>query len=341
MAEFLREKAAVAEREHLPGSFVQVVADFLAAGGKRLRPLLCITGWHAAVGERTPPPAVIRVAAALEMFHAVALIHDDVMDQSSLRRGEPTVHRALTGQRIASGDSHESAERFGVGGAILVGDLVLTWSDELVHTADLTPGELSGLLPLIDMMRAEVMYGQYLDLAATGSPTDDVEQALTIARYKTAKYSVERPLHIGAVLGGAGHDLLDALTDYALPLGEAFQLRDDLLGAFGDSAATGKPRMDDLRDGKHTALVALALRAASGPSADLLRDLLGRPDLTDAQAERVRAVLIATGARDDIEDMIARHRDRIGELLSARGAIHPGALPVLHHLADSATRRSA
>ncbi|CDR17545.1 Polyprenyl synthetase [Streptomyces iranensis] len=340
LTEFLREKAAAAEREHLPASFVQAVAGFLAAGGKRLRPLLCVTGWHAAVGERTPPAAVIRVAAALEMFHAFALIHDDVMDQSSIRRGEPTVHRALAGQRIASGDSPESAEWFGVGAAVLVGDLALTWSDELIHTAGLTPDELTGLLPLLDVMRSEIMYGQYLDLAATGSPTDDVERALTIARYKTSKYSIERPLHIGAVLAGADDDLLDALTAYALPLGEAFQLRDDLLGAFGDPAETGKPRMDDLRDGKHTALVALALRTASADSADLLRDLLGRADLTDAQAERVRAVLIESGARTGIEDMIAQHRDSVEKLLSNPGSIHPGALPVLRCLAESATQRS-
>src|ERR1041384_706255 len=217
----------------MPTQFVQALADFLAAGGKRLRPLLCVTGWHAAVGERTPPPAVIRVAAALEMFHAFALIHDDVMDQSSLRRGHPTVHRALAGQRLAAGDSPVSAERFGVGGALLVGDLALTWSDELIHTAGLGPAQLTAILPVLNVMRTEIMYGQYLDLVATGSPTDDVERALTIARYKTSKYSIERPLHIGAVLAGAGHDLLGALTGYALPLGEAFQLRADLLGAFG------------------------------------------------------------------------------------------------------------
>lgn len=341
LKEFLREKAAAAEREDLPAPFVEVVADFLAAGGKRLRPLLCITGWHAAAGEQTPPPAVIRVAAALEMFHAFALIHDDVMDQSAIRRGAPTVHRALASQRMASGDSPKAAERFGVGGAILVGDLALTWSDELIHTAGLAPAELTGLLALFDVMRAEIMYGQYLDLAATGFPTDDVERALTIARYKTSKYSIERPLHIGAVLAGADQDLLDELTAYALPLGEAFQLRDDLLGAFGDSAETGKSRMDDLRDGKHTALVALALCTASRRSADLLRDLLGRADLTEAQAEQVRAVLIETGARAGIEDMIARHRESVEKLLADPGPIHPGALPVLHHLADSATRRSA
>jgi geranylgeranyl diphosphate synthase type I len=337
LREFLREKAA----GHLPTQLVEVVTDFLAAGGKRLRPLLCVTGWHAAAGEGTPPPSVVRVAAALEMFHTFALIHDDVMDQSSTRRGQPTVHRVLTARRIASGGSRSSAERFGVGGAVLVGDLMLTWSGELIHTAGLSPAELTSLLPLLDLMRAEIMYGQYLDLDATGAPTDDVERALTIARYKTSKYSIERPLHIGAVLGGADLDLLDGLTAYALPLGEAFQLRDDLLGVFGDPAQTGKPRLDDLRDGKHTALVALALRAASGRSADLLRDLLGREDLTDAQAEQVRTILVSTGARAGVEDMITRNRDRVEELLATPGPIHPGALPVLHDLADSATRRSA
>lgn len=340
LMEFLREKAVAAEQGRLPAQFVQVVTDLLAAGGKRMRPLMCITGWHAAVGNGVPPRALIRVAAALEMFHAFALIHDDVMDDSLIRRGQPTVHRALADQRIASGDSRESAERFGVGGAILAGDLVLTWSDELIHTAGLTPTELVGLLPLLHLMRTEIMYGQYLDLAATGSPTDDLERSLKIARYKTSKYSIERPLHIGAVLAGADGELLDALTAYALPLGEAFQLRDDLLGTFGNPAETGKSRLDDLRDGKHTALVALALRNASGQSAELLHDLLGRGDLTDAQAEQIRAVLLETGAETGISDLITQRRDDVEQLLSSPGPIHPDALPVLRHLAEAVTQRS-
>ena len=335
---FLAAKAAATDSS--PAPFVQVVADLLSAGGKRLRPLLCITGWHAAAGDRNPPRAVIQVAAALEMFHAFALIHDDVMDESPLRRGQPTVHCALTGQRLASGDSRKSAERYGVGCAILIGDLVLTWSDELIHTAGLTPNQLVSLLPLLNRMRTEVMYGQYLDLAATGALTDDVERSLTIARYKTSKYSIERPLHIGAVLAGAGTDLLDVLSAYALPLGEAFQLRDDLIGAFGNPAETGKSCLDDFRHGKHTTLVALALRNASPQSAALLRNLLGSPTLTETQADEVRAILLATGARHGIETMIAQRRTQVEKLLIPPNLIHPDALPTLHQLATSATQRS-
>ncbi|GGV57712.1 polyprenyl synthetase family protein [Streptomyces spectabilis] len=143
------------------------------------------------------------------------------MDASATRRGKPTVHHTLTARHI-DGRTQAAARRLGTGTAILIGDLALTWSDELLHTADLTHAQLRAVLPLINAMSTEVMYGQYLDLLATGAPTTDLDHALTIIRYKTAKYTCERPLHTGATLAGASADLLATLSQFALPLGEAF-----------------------------------------------------------------------------------------------------------------------
>lgn len=204
---------------------------------------------------------------------AFCLIHDDIIDNSSTRRGAPTVHRTLA-TRHAAHRPAPLAESLGTSCAILVGDLALTWADELLHTSGLTSRQLAAVLPVVHTMRTmrtEVIYGQYLDVTATGMPTPDLERALTIIRYKTAAYTCERPLHVGAVLGAAPPQLLHGLSACATPLGEAFQLRDDLLGVFGDPATTGKSRLEDLREGKHTVLVALAPRDASARHAHLRR----------------------------------------------------------------------
>ncbi|MEU0687342.1 polyprenyl synthetase family protein [Streptomyces uncialis] len=335
---FLADKARAVAGQCMPGEMAALLTDFLTAGGKRIRPLLCLNGWNLAGGRGRPLP-VVRTAASLEMFHAFCLIHDDVMDRSDTRRGHPTLHRALA-VRHAPGRTTTAANRLGASTAVLIGDLALTWSDELLHTAGLSHRQLTDVLPLLDAMRTEVMYGQYLDIIATGAPTVDVGQALAICRYKTAKYTIERPLHIGAALAGAEQSLLDSLSAFALPLGEAFQLRDDLLGVFGDPAHTGKPALDDLREGKATVLIALALRHATRTQADQLRHLLGHRDLTHDQAATARGVITATGAVQQVETMITeRHGQALNHLRAA--PLEPTSARLLEEFADTAVRRSA
>ncbi|MGI5347431.1 polyprenyl synthetase family protein [Streptomyces sp. CA-250714] len=332
---FLAHKArtaATAPRKEL----VELLGEFLR-GGKRLRPLLCMTGWHAATGEGDPTP-VTRLAASLELFHAFALIHDDVMDASDVRRGRPTVHRTLAG-RSPSTRGGDVAERFGTNAAILLGDLALTWSDELLHTTDLPEPRRGAVLECLDTMRTEVMTGQYLDLLTTGGSAPDIDTALSVARKKTASYTVERPLHLGALLADPPQSVLEACTAYGIPLGEAFQLRDDLLGVFAGPGRTGKPCLDDLRDGKNTVLLSLAFARATPAQADRLRALVGRPGLTEETAGEIRAILTTTGARAGVEDMInARHRQALSALETA--PFPPAATQVLTQLADKAVLRA-
>ncbi|GGU89776.1 geranylgeranyl pyrophosphate synthase [Streptomyces albospinus] len=337
--QFLQAKAVKAAARNLPEEGAHVLAEFLVVGGKRLRPVLCALGWQAASGA-PPPEPVVRVAAAVEMFHAFCLIHDDIIDQSHTRRGHPTVHRALARQ-YGAGRPGPLAERLGTACALLIGDLALAWSDELLHTAGLTSRQLTAVVPVMDAMRSEVIHGQYLDVTATGALTADLERALAIIRYKTAGYTVERPLHIGSVLGGARQALLRELSAYALPLGEAFQLRDDLLGVFGDPKVTGKSHLEDLREGKHTVLVALALRDAAPRHAAILRRLVGNPQLTVAEAAQVRDILTVTGARTQVEEMIAERRRQVLRLLASAHSIRPVARQTLRQLADTATRRTS
>ena len=245
------------------------------SGGKRFRASFCWWG-HQAVAAAA---ADDRAAAGLRLPGAAArerLVHDDYIDASDVRRGRPATHRAFEQLHRERGWS-ASPEQYGASAAILLGDLLLSWSDELLRTCGLPADRVLDALGYFDLTRSEVVTGQFLDVSAQARGAADVDTAMTVLRYKSAKYSIERPLHIGAALAGATAELIDQLTRFGLPLGEAFQLRDDLLGVFGDPAVTGKPAGDDLVEGKRTVLVALALDALPAADAKLLDAALGTP----------------------------------------------------------------
>jgi geranylgeranyl diphosphate synthase type I len=332
----------------------------LLAGGKRLRPAFCYWGWRGAGGPDCPE--IINAAAALELLHAGALIHDDLMDASDTRRGQPSLHRQFEA-RHARSHWHGSPAAFGMGAAILMGDLLLCWTDEMFHASGL-PGEaLRRGRPVLDRMRTEVFAGQYLDLLGQVTGDETLESALRVVEFKTTKYTIERPLHLGAALAGgyagqapcrgaagrdgpagpdalAKHDaaLAAAYTAYGLPLGLAFQLRDDILGVFGDPAQTGKPAGDDVREGKRTVLLAIARDRATAGQAGVIDRYLGDPMLDEAGTAEVRAAITATGALAECERMIGRH---VGEAVAALAAapITGEARDALAELAVAATAR--
>ncbi|MFE0774197.1 polyprenyl synthetase family protein [Streptomyces sp. NPDC058861] len=336
LAGFLARKAQAAPGPEMAPLFTAL--STLLDGGKRLRAHLCITGWYAGggSGERE---LVVRVAAALELFQAFALVHDDVMDGSDLRRGRPTAHHALAAAYVDGGGRPRRAAAHGVAAGVLLGDLALTLSDELLLAG---PGDeaVRRIRPLLETMRSRLVYGQYLDLLSTGRPCDDVEAALRIARYKTASYTVEWPLRIGAALAGAGDDVQDTCGEFAMPLGEAFQLRDDLLGVFGDPSRTGKPVGDDIREGKATVLMALALRLASAAGRRLLNGSVGNRDLTDVDVQRVRDVIEESGAGRRVERMITDRHDAALAVLG-RAPFPAPATEALREIAGIATVRQS
>ncbi len=310
----------------------------LLMGGKRLRAGFCFWGWRGS--GAADQEDILRAAAALELLQACALIHDDVMDGSDTRRGQPSVHRRFSTLHRGSrwlGDP----ESFGTGAAILVGDLCLAWADELLYASGLPAEHLLRGKPVYDAMRTELMSGQYLDLLEQSRGGGSVERALNVVRYKSAKYTIERPLHLGAALAGAPTELMDTYRAYGLPLGEAFQLRDDVLGVFGDPAETGKPAGDDLREGKRTVLVETALTLTSPAEAGRLRQHLGDPHLDEAGIDELRDIIGSCGALGQIERLIAdgtetalRALDRAGA-----GAVGEPARDVLADLAIAATSR--
>jgi geranylgeranyl diphosphate synthase type I len=313
----------------------------LADGGKRLRPSFAYWGWRGAAGTepREDDAAVLRAVAALEFVHASALVHDDVMDGAHTRRGRPATHIGFAERHGTEGLTGDDST-FGTGAAILVGDLSLVWSDELLRCSGLSADALARARPVWDTMRTEVTAGQYLDLlrAAGGLPGPD--GALTVARYKSAGYTVQRPLQLGAAIAGAGQDVADACTAIGLPLGEAFQLRDDVLGVFGDPAVTGKSADDDLREGKQTLLIALAEQATDDAGRELLQHVLGNPTAGHEEFEAVRRLLESTGAQARVEERIAE-RTAEARAAIADAPLADDARAALHALAVAATTRTA
>lgn len=314
--------------------------DYLLEGGKRLRPLFAYAGFIST--GKSPDLAAIRAMASLELLQACALIHDDLMDGSDTRRGKPAMHRHFENLH-KQGSMAGVPEQFGEASAVLLGDLALVWSDHMLHNSGISHSSLMAALKVHDEMRIELMAGQYLDVREAGEKNPSVDRSLRIARYKSGKYTIERPLHLGCVIAepdaAKNSELLNVLSAYGLPLGEAFQLRDDLLGIFGDPQETGKPAGDDLREGKRTVLMAMTFERADEKSATELNAQLGNQDLSLEDVEKLRAIITDSGAVADVEKLIDRlaeesHQAAHSDLISS------AARPFLLGLADSAVKRS-
>jgi geranylgeranyl diphosphate synthase type I len=309
---------------------------FVLDGGKRLRPMFTYWGWRTVRPAEDDDTALITAAASLELLHACALVHDDVMDASATRRGKPATHATFARMHRESG-WHGSAERFGASAAILLGDLLLSWADALFASSGLSA---AGGEPrrVFDDMRELVMAGQYLDVLVQARGEFSADDAVRVVQFKTSKYTVEGPLHLGAAAARADDAVFAALTGYGLALGEAFQLRDDVLGIFGDPSITGKPAGDDLREGKRTLLVALAVAGATTPQADMLRSRFGQGDMTDATVAQLRAVIESSGALVQVEQRIAERAAAACDALDSP-ALSAASREALSALAVAATER--
>ncbi|WSR66494.1 polyprenyl synthetase family protein [Streptomyces sp. NBC_01198] len=305
------------------------VADFTLSGGRRARPQLLWWTMRACGGgaSAADTEAALRLGVAIELIQTCALVHDDVMDRSLLRRGRPAVHIDLA-NRPGPVPGSVLGEAFGTSAAVLVGDLALAWADDTVADTDMSPAVRRQVQGVWRAMRTEMVAGQYLDLYGQATGTRSAAAAMRTAYLKSALYSVERPLVLGAALAGADQRTTRALSSAGRCAGIAFQLRDDLLGVFGDPAVTGKPSGGDIREGKPTYLLALA-RARAQESGDrrtrfLLDSAVGCADLSEAALAEVREALTSTGARADVEDradLLMRHAGRH----LAEADVEPGA----------------
>ena len=316
----------------------QALSSFLLDSGKRLRPLFAYSGYVSAGADITTP--VIKAIASLELLQACALIHDDLMDGSDTRRGKPSIHRHFESMHVQE-ELEGFAPAYGLATAVLLGDLALVWSNQMLNESGLSPRAFSHTLPIHDEMRVELMAGQFLDILEQTQKTTDLDRSIKVARYKSGKYTIERPLHIGAVLSERhSPELLNVLSGYGLPLGEAFQYRDDLLGVFGDSTLTGKPTGDDLREGKRTVLIALTDLASTDAMRQESKKYFGSPHLDADGIQILQEMIITSGAKEKLESMIEQLTDTA--LRSAENElIDERAHPLLLELAKIATKRSA
>ncbi|MGD7003215.1 polyprenyl synthetase family protein [Corynebacterium halotolerans] len=289
-------------------SAVTHLQDFVLGGGKRVRPLYAWAGFVGAGGLENgteDPSVVLRAVSSLELIQACALIHDDIIDSSDTRRGNPTVHRAVE-KRHSDRAWTGSAAHFGESVAILAGDLALIWAEDMLQDAGLSAAALGRAREPWRAMRTEVIGGQLLDISLEAAADEQVQLAEAVNRFKTAAYTIERPLHLGAAIAGADPELIEAFRGYGRDIGVAFQLRDDLLGVFGDPSVTGKPAGDDLREGKRTVMLARALTRADATdptAAAKLRSGVGRV-ASPAEIAELADVVRSTGVVDEIEEQI-------------------------------------
>jgi geranylgeranyl diphosphate synthase type I len=316
LAGFLAQRRASLD-EAVP--MIDEIARLLQAGGKRLRPAFCFWGYRAAGGRDTA--CAVKAASSLELLHTFAIVHDDIMDSSDERRGLPTTFAV-----------------HGVNVALLVGDLALVLADHAFLRSGFSPEALTRAFDCYSRMRQEVIAGQYLDVAISDETRVSVEEARRIAVLKSGRYSIEEPLLIGASLAGAKEKLMDGLARFGAPLGEAFQLRDDLLGTFGDRSRTGKPVDSDIREGKRHVLYAKTIELLGDDAADFVERWGGGPDLSEAAVEELRDVIDRSGARAATEGLLEDLRAEAMEAL-AELDIDAESRGVLGELARRATER--
>ena len=291
---FLDEKLSEASKIHPEVTvLVEEIRRFVAAGGKRVRPAFAYAAYISSGGRSLE--AILYASASLELLHAFALIHDDIIDNSDLRRGKPSVHKVFEDfhhKRGLKGD----VKNFGLSSAILAGDLAITFADELLNTAPFPAERIRRAKRYYDLMKKQVLYGQYLDVLVPLKKEVTEKDVLTIIEYKTAKYTVERPLHIGASLSGADEDYFKLFSSYGIPLGQSFQMQDDIMGTFSSAEKIGKPVDSDIKEGKQTMLVVKAYEFSKKAEREFLDTVLGDDKASDKDIEGVRDIIRTSGA---------------------------------------------
>lgn len=328
--------------ESFHGAHVDIAEDVLRAmlaEGKCVRSTYLYLGWQCG----TPPSqAAVRAAASLEFLHAFALVQDDVMDESSMRRGRPSAHRAFEQWHRERG-LPGSSTRFGESAAVLLGDLCLVWAEQMLRESGADEAALARVWPRYDAMRTELAIGQFADLVNDTAGFPSLDDVLDVARRKSGNYTVRRPLEIGAVLAGCGDAVLDALGRYGEAIGEAFQLRDDLLGVFGVSTTTGKPTGTDLVARKATTVVVAGYELASGAQQRQFKEFMTAERLGPDDVTRWQALISEVGTVERIEDMIQHRFAAAVQALDGLGTaqLDPDARSALIAMASACTERAA
>jgi geranylgeranyl diphosphate synthase type II len=288
-------------------ALLEVMQTQLLRGGKRLRPRLTYLAYNGLGG--TNDPAIMRIAAGQELIHQYLLLHDDVIDRDLVRHGGPNVAGVYYDQFKKRGVPDAEAFHYGASFALLAGNSSFALSLEAVTSSRFEPDKQVAAMACINQMLFEIMGGQLLDVyhAIPTIEPPTVDQLLQIARYKTARYSFETPLEVGALLAGANEDELDSLKSFAISLGIAFQLTDDLLGLYGDEKSLGKPVTSDMTEGKQTLLMHFAHGNATPAQAKTIASIWGNRDAGRPELEIMKDLVRATGATGQVEELCEKY----------------------------------
>jgi geranylgeranyl diphosphate synthase type I len=313
----------------------EVLRDFLR-GGKCVRSTFMYLGWLCGADD---DDAALRASAGLELLHAFALLQDDVMDSAELRRGRPAGHVSFSQWHRHLGLSG-SADRFGESAAVLLGDLCLVWAAQMMRESGVPGAALDRVWPRYDAMRIELAVGQFADLINDAGRFPTLDRVLEVSRRKSGNYTVRRPLEMGAAMAGCPDRVLSMLAEYGNAIGEAFQMRDDLLGVFGSPAVTGKPIGSDLAERKATSVVATAYHLADARLRPQLRELMRAEDVTDSDVSRWRDLIAATGAVEWLEGLIDSRMTRALALIDDPH-LRPAVRAALADMAAACTARAA
>lgn len=335
LAEFVRSECL----GRLSAAHVDVAGDLLYGfldGGKYVRSTFMYVGWLCGEDEND---AALRASASLELLHAFALIQDDVMDGSPLRRARPSAHVSF-GRWHRDRGLAGSPDRFGESAAILLGDLCLVWAEQMLRRSGVGQHALARVWPRYDDMRTELAIGQFADLVNSSHTLPTLEEVLDVLRRKSGNYTVRRPLEIGAAMAGCDDAVIDALSGYGAAIGEAFQLRDDILGVFGTPSLTGKSAGTDMEERKATSVIVAAYELADASLREQLFDLMNRPHIDGDAADHWRNLIVASGAVQWIEQLIADRHARALNVLDGV-AIPDLARAALADMAVACTQRAA
>jgi len=313
----------------------ELLTDFLD-GGKYVRSTFMYLGWLCGADD---DDAALRASASLELLHAFALIQDDVMDGSPLRRARPAAHISFTRWHRERGLGG-SSERFGESAAILLGDLCLVWAEQMLRRSGMGARQLDRVWSRYDDMRTELAIGQFSDLVNSSHARPSLGEVLDVLRRKSGNYTVRRPLEIGAAMAGCDRSVIDALSEYGSAIGEAFQLRDDLLGVFGAPSLTGKSARTDMEERKATSVIVAAYELADGSLREQLVDLMNREHIDAAAAEHWRSLIVSSGAVQWIEELITDRHTRALDFIE-EVAMPDFARAALADMAIACTRRAA
>lgn len=290
---FLDKKIAEAEKiSDSSREIMQCIKDFSLRGGKRIRSILIIMAYKSLGGKNEN--AIIDIAVSAELMQSFLLIHDDIIDDDDLRRGGPTMHRIYTEKY----KGYNNSKKFGENIAIIAGDLLVSLGNEIISKSDFDEEKRVKLLQKFNDIIKMTGYGEIIDILLGLKTNVREEDILKMHKLKTAIYTIEGPLHMGAIAAGVPDEQLKTLTNYAIPLGQAFQIKDDILGMFGSEEKLGKPADSDIKEGKKTLLILKVLENADKEQKELIGNALGNKDITKTELTKVREIIKKTGSLD-------------------------------------------